>query len=117
MGDDWYGHRDLHTGEPEGDREEWIEWDYLLMRTLQLIEDYTNEHGLLRWEIDDPEGRVNVDAIKKIDKFREAQELKTGGKNYKPSPGEYFIPRLSKLTDEWPTLAEYIKAQVEEKTE
>lgn len=114
MGDDWFGHRDPFTGEPEGDRDEWIDWDWLLSRALQTVEDWTNDHGLLRYEVDDHLRRVDVDAVKKIDRFEEAKARRTSGKNYKPADGEYFIPRLSKRSKEWPTLEEHIQYLVDQ---
>lgn len=95
MRDDWYGHRDPFTGNPVGDREEWLEWDFLLLDTLQIIEDSTDEYGLLAWEVADE--AVEVDARKRIHKFRAAIDRATSGsanKPYKPQPGEYFVPQL-----------------------
>lgn len=113
MGDDWFGHRNVWTFEPEGDKDEWTEWDYLLSRAFQTVEDWTDSHGLLKYEVDDPKGRVYVEAVRKIDKFEEAKEAVTGGKNYKPKPGEYFIPRVEKRSEEWPTMQEFIENMAE----
>ena len=103
MGDDWYGHRDPMTGLPFGDKDEWIDWDHALLFAFQTIEDFTDKgSGLLAWETDDE--YVEVNAIKKINKFQEAVDLKTKGsakKPYKPEPGEYFIPDMfSRRKDE-----------------
>lgn len=105
MGDDWFGHRDWRTGREQGDKDEWTEWDYLLARALQTIETHTDSNGLLIYEVRDD--RVVVDAIRKIDKFEEAKDRITSRKGYKPASGEYFIPRLDKRSEEWPTMAEY----------
>lgn len=113
MGDDWFGHR-TSEGKPVGDKDQWITWDYALSRAVQVIETYTNEHGLLAYEVDDPKERVVVHAQKKIDKFRAAQERITGKKGYEPRPGEYFSPDLELRGSTWPTLEEYIQHQVEE---
>lgn len=117
MGDDWFGHRNFLTMKPQGDRDEWIEWDYILVRLLQTIEDWTNEHGLLVYEIDDPMERTFVDAVKKIDKFEAAKHHRTSGKKYKPTPGEYFIPEIKKRSKEWPTMREYVEHQLREQAE
>lgn len=92
VGDDWVGHRDPITGQPVGNKDDWTEWDYALMYAVQTIEDFTTQDGILAWEID--EDGVRVDAIKKFNKFEAAKQRKTGGKNYKPTPGEYFVPSI-----------------------
>lgn len=95
MHDDWYGHRDPFTGDPKGDKDEWLEWDFLLLETLQMIEDHTDEYGLLVWEREDE--AVVIDAEKRIHKFKAAIEDRTRGtekRPYKPRPGEYFVPDL-----------------------
>lgn len=96
MGDDWFGHRDPLTGEPQGDREEYSSWDWSLLNAFQTIEDYTDsKSGLLIWEMDDE--RVLVDAKRKVSKFQRSIDEKTKGtdkKPYKPIPGEYFIPEM-----------------------
>lgn len=76
-----------------GDKDEWIEWDHALATALQVIEDYTDEYGLLAWELADE--AVEVDAHKRIHKFKASVDARTRGteKNpYKPLPGEYFVP-------------------------
>ena len=60
MADDWFGHRHPFTGEPFGDKDEWTDWDFVLVEAVQLIEDWTDQHGLLAWEVDDPKERVQV---------------------------------------------------------
>lgn len=91
MQDKWYGHR-THKGEKVGDPDEWIRWDYSLAAALQIIEDSTDRHGLLAWEIEPP--YIEVEAIKRIDKFQAAVDSRTSGKKYKPEQGEYFVPRI-----------------------
>lgn len=113
MEDDWYGHRDPLTGAPTGDRDEWIGWDHTLVNAYQLIQDFTNEHGLLIWEVDDPKERVTVLAERKIDKFKAAVESRTGGKKYKALKGEYFVPKLDLRAKEWPTFDEWVQSQTE----
>lgn len=113
MGDEWYGHRDWFTGLPRGDKDEWVEWDWALIRAFQTVEDWTDSHGLLRYEVDDPKQRTYVEAVKKIDQFEAAKDRITSRKNYKPDPGEYFAPRLEKRSKEWPTLQEYIEHEIE----
>lgn len=109
MGDDWFGHRNWLTHEPEGDRDEWISWDYALVHAQQLIEDYTDNHGNLVYEVQSD--RVTVEAVRKIDKFEEAKERITSRKNYKAQAGEYYIPRLDKRSKEWPTFEEWVVEQ------
>lgn len=95
MRDDWHGHRRVSTGLPIGDREEWTEWDHVLLDVFQTIEDYTDEYGLLKWQIDDQ--AVVVDAKKKIHPFKQAVDQQTSGsanKPYKSEPGEYFVPDM-----------------------
>lgn len=99
MQDDWYGHRDIFTWAKTGDKDEWLQWDHLLASALQIIEDHTDDHGLLVWETEDP--AVVVDAVTKIDKFDRSKERKESGKNYKRPPGARFVPKLwSRRTDE-----------------
>lgn len=114
MSDPHFGHRDLETGAPIGDSKEWTEWDYALITAYQTVEDWTDQHGNLVWEVNDPHERVIVTAKKKIDKFDAQKTIRTSGKNYKPTPGEYFVSDLSlKPGAEWPTMEEYVKAEVE----
>lgn len=95
MRDDWFGHRDPLTGEPLGDRDEWLDWDHALAYAFQTIEDYSDSAGLLQWQLDDE--AVEVNAIRKINKFQAAVDVMTksrGGKPYEPKPGEYFVADL-----------------------
>lgn len=95
MRDDWFGHRDPFTYAPEGDKDEWLDWDYALIDAVQTVEDYSDpKSGLLKWELDDDD--AVVDAIKRIDPFQEAIDLATRGENYKPAPGETFVPDIYK---------------------
>lgn len=78
-----------------GNAEEWTDWDHALVTALQVIEDYTDEYGLLAWEREDD--AVEIDAVKKIHKFKAAMDSRTKGsptKPYVPTPGEYFIPEV-----------------------
>lgn len=95
MADDWYGHRDAFTFEPKGDKDEWLEWDYLLLGAFQTIEDYSDQYGLLAWELADD--AVYVDAVRRVHKFEQARDMVTRGtktKPYQAVPGEYFIPKI-----------------------
>ena len=114
MRDPHFGHRDYFTGKPIRDREEWTEWDFALVAAYQLVEDLTDKHGLLRHEIENE--RMDVEAIKKFDKFQAAVDRTTKGgkKGYNPSPGEYFVPRLKLRGGEWPTLQEYWEQSMRE---
>lgn len=111
MSDDWFGHRDPRTGEKFGDRDEWISWDHHLVTAYQTIEAYTDRNGNLRWELEDE--AVYVDAVPKIDKFEEAKDLITGAKNYKPTPGEYFVAEVKtrRSSGHIQTFPEYLEAQ------
>lgn len=100
------------------DKDEWTDWDYLLAEALQVIEDWTDQHGLLTYEARAHEQRVIVEAHKKIDPFEAAKERKTKGtknKPYNPQPGEFFVPKLllADPDDEWPTREEYIRREIE----
>lgn len=120
MGDDWFGHRNPLTGDKVGDREEYLTWDWALLNAFQTIEDYTDsDSGLLTWEMEG-EG-VDVDAVRKVNKFLQARDNATKGsknKPYEPRPGEKWYPRMySRKRDEngnevFPTLREWIEEQV-----
>ena len=114
MRDPYFGHRDIFSGNPIRERDEWMDWDYALVSAYQLVEDLTDKHGLLRHEVESE--RVDVEAIQKIDKFQAAVDRRTKGgkKGYTPSPGEYFVPRLTLRGGEWPTLQEYFEQQARE---
>lgn len=122
MGDDWFGHRNPLTFRPEGDREEFTRWDWALLNAFQTLEDYTDQKsGLPQWEIDG-EG-VEVDALKKINKFEASVALATKGSEkhpYKPRPGEYFVPEMwSRKKDEdgnevFPTFREWVERSIAE---
>lgn len=113
--DDWYGHRDPFTGEPRGDKDEWLDWDYALIDAAQTIEDYSDQYGLLQWELDDE--AVVVDAERRLHKFEQARDLATKGskdKPYQPAPGEYFVPvvRTRRKSGEIQTYDEWITKKV-----
>lgn len=120
MTDDWFGHRNPFTGEEIGDKDEWTEWDYALISAFQVIEDYSDQYGILKWVHDTP--WVDFDAKREIHKFDAARDEKTSAKNYKPQPGEQFIPDMytksSSKRDEdgsiqtW-TFREWIESKVE----
>src|SRR5690606_21291397 len=65
--DDWFGHRTA-SGEEFGDRDEYIDWDYALIEALETIEDFTDDNGLIRWEVE--EDGVSVDSVRTFDKFQ-----------------------------------------------
>lgn len=115
MHDDWFGHRDPFTGRKVGDKDEWLEWDHLLADAFQLIDDYTDEYGLLVWERDD-EAAI-VDAVRKIHPFKQAIDQRTAGspnKPYKALPGEYFVPRMTsrRSDDSFQTFRDWVSTQV-----
>lgn len=120
--DDWFGHYRTGTSLPFGDAGEWTDWDYALIDAYQIIEDYTDEYGILAWQRDDE--AVVIDAKKKIHPFKQAVDQVTAGSEkrpYKPEPGEYFVPDIySRRKDEQgkeviQTYSEWIKAMSEVK--
>lgn len=114
MSDPAYGFRDPINWEVVGEVT-WTDWDYALVHALQLIEDYTDANGIPVWEKESE--KMVVEAVKKIDRFEAAKSSATGGKNYKATPGEYFVPRLTKVywadKDYYPTFEEWIQDQME----
>lgn len=115
MRDPLFGHRDPFTGEGIRDRDEWTEWDFVIVAAFQLVNDLTNQHGLLVHEVDNE--RMDVEAIKGHDKFQAAIDRATKGhpkKGYKPDPGETWKPRLRLRGGEWPTLEEFFEKQAAE---
>lgn len=106
MKDRWFGHR-THKGEKVGDPDELTRWDYALISALQIIEDSSDRNGLLHWQTD--ADWVDVEAVKKINKFDAVVARATSGKKYKPAHGEYFVPRLKSRSKELgiPTFQEY----------
>jgi hypothetical protein len=117
MRDDWYGHRDPFSGEPQGDKDEWLDWDYALVDAVQTIEDLSDPNsGLLRWELDDDD--AVVDAVKRIDPFQESIDLATRGENYKPTPGEKWYPDIYRYGGgELQTYDQWIEQQARKRNE
>lgn len=113
MQDDYYGHRNLESMEPDGRADEWIDWDFALASALQAINDYTDKYGLLKWKVDAE--YIEISANKRIHKFQSAVDSATAGsdkKPYKPQPGEYFIPEfISRHSDKTkePTFREWLE--------
>lgn len=96
------------------DKDEYISWDFSLLTALQVIEDHTDQNGILVWEKESD--RVEIIADRKIDKFQASVQAKTDGKNYKPARGEYFVPNVSLRGGEWPTYGEYLGQFIEDGT-
>lgn len=113
-GDDWFGHRDV-WGNPVGDKNERIDWDFALIHALQVIEEHTDSDGLLIWEYD-VDG-VNVTSEKKINKFHASVEKKTSKDGYKASPGERWLPRVKRVNGELPTFKEWRESKASEDVE
>lgn len=113
MRDDWFGHRNPLTGEPYGDKDQKTSWDYALMAAFQTIEDYTDEYGLAVWEREDE--YAVVDAVRKIHPFVRSRDVRTGAKNYKAAPGEYYIPDIKsrRAGGELQTYSEWINSEIE----
>jgi len=60
------------------------------MQAFQIVEAYTDADGLPEWTRDDP--TVRIEAKKKINQFHSSKDSRTSGTNYKPEPGEYYVP-------------------------
>lgn len=123
--DPYAGHRNWYTGEPDGPLDEWTSWDFALATATQFIIDGTTDEGHLVWEIDDD--RVQVEAVKEINKARAIIEKITGAEGYKSEPGEYWRTNLLHPWHEdevkqgfaegefqYQTRAEWIQSKVEE---
>lgn len=115
MRDDWFGHREPLTGKPTGDRNEWVAWDFRLMQVFQLIEDFTDTHGFLAWEVDDPKGRVIVETTREVDRVQQAIDISEKKKENKDFlakvEGSYLAPRLTKRNKntDWPGHEEFFE--------
>ena len=109
-GDEHYGHRDAE-GNPTGNASEWIRWDYILAEKVQTITDLTGSSSVPQWVMEAP--NVEISADKKIDKFEAAKARKTSGKNYKQSPGEYYVARVELRGGTYPTLSEWYESKRE----
>lgn len=109
MRDPFFGHRDWF-GDPVGDPDLWVEWDFVLASAVQVIEDLTDKHGIPVW-VSESEGVV-VDAVKRIDKFQASIDRKTKGtakKPYVPEPGESWIPDVvSRVEGFYPSYRDYV---------
>lgn len=81
------------------------------MDALQVLEDYTDKHGLPVW-VTEAE-RVEIWANEKTDKFQAAIDQKTQRKNYKARPGTTFVPEVVVRYGEKPTYSEWLKEQIE----
>ena len=120
MRDEFYGHRDTFTFLPDGDREEYLDWDFALFDALQTIEDNSDQYGLLAWELEDE--AVEVDALRKFHKFETSRDLATKGtanKPYQPQAGEYFVPRMETRRSDghFQTYEEWVEKMIEEADE
>lgn len=114
MQDHAYGFRDEWDWEQLTGEIHWLDWDYALSSALQIIEDNTDDSGILVWEKDSD--NVEIDADRKINKFDAAKTRKTSGKKYKPLAGEYFVPNLRLIDDEkpWPDRLSWLQEKAEE---
>lgn len=114
LGDEYALHRHPSSGEPLPGDVKWTEWDYALVNALQLIEDFSDQNGLVVWEKDSDD--VIVEAVKKIDKFDSVVERMTSRQSYKKTAGEKFVPRLKLMpgVTEWPTFNDWVEEQNKE---
>lgn len=112
-----FGHTDPFTGLIVGNADDWIDWDYALASAWQLHEDMIDvNRGLPIHHIQSK--RVKVVAELYTDKIDEAIDKAQAakGENWKPKPGQHWIPRLKTVDGgELPTLEEFFEEQ-EEKT-
>lgn len=115
MRDEWFGHRDPLTGKEQGDREEWVTWDFRLIQVFQLIEDFTDQHGFLAWEIDDPKNRTLVETTFEVDRAQQALNIAEKKKSNRDKldkvEGSYLAPKLKRMNpgSEWPSHEEYFE--------
>lgn len=99
-----------------GDPHAWTDWDLALAYSIQVIEDFTDQYGLLAWEVEDE--AIQIDAVRKIHPFKESVDLVTKGspkRPYQPAPGEYFVPDMwSRRKDgSIQTFSEWVESTVE----
>lgn len=119
MQDDWFGHRDPLTGAKLGDRHEWILWDFSLMNAYKLIEDYTDERGILLWEKDMPGEPVIFDTELKLDRATEAvvKAESAHRERMANNPGMYVVVKPKLRAKDWPTHIDYFKWLAEKNNE
>ena len=115
--DEWFDHRDPFTWEPIGDKDEWTEWDFLLMVSYQTIEAYTDDNGVPRWKEEDD--NVEVQAKRVIKKFKAEMDIISNTKDYKPTPGETFVPDfiLRNGADRAQTYSEWVAKKIAEQSD
>lgn len=115
MQDEWFGHRDPFTHQPVGDKDAWTSWDFLLSNVYQLIEDFTDQHGFLLWEVEDKHERAIIETSIEVDRVEQAIKLKSENKQtakqMAATPGAYIKPKivLRKGVKDWPTHVEFFK--------
>lgn len=114
LGDHYAQHRHPASGEPLKGEVIWTPWDYALANALQLIEDFSDQNGLIVWEKESKD--VIVEAVRKQDPFESAKDRITSAKKYDRLPGEYYVPRLSlkPWAKEWPTFQGWVEEQNKE---
>src|SRR5690625_3215532 len=102
MVNDDFGHFNLITGERKLPRGTWTSWDYLLANVYQLITVFTDEHGFLAWEVDDPEERMIVTGTVKTDRAENAKSKieKQHAKRMERVPGSYVSLKIVKRRSE-----------------
>lgn len=84
LGDPYAGHRkwwDPDWVEDPAIAMIWTEWDYLLMRTYQYLEDFTSPNGHLAWVEEDPDVGWDIDVVesgfeKAMHDYRENNDVK-----------------------------------------
>lgn len=95
------------------DAKGWTSWDFAIITALQVIKDYTNQHGILAWDAE-ADRDVDIIAVRKKDRFEAAKTAVTSRKSHKPIPGEYYVPKLKLMEgSEWPTMRDWLMKDLE----
>lgn len=111
MRDEWFHHRDIVTGEELGDRTELTDWDFAIIHAFETIEAYTNQNGIFKWHLEDPQEKIG--AVLKIDPFQQDVDSITNNPKYKRPNGAYYVPDVRSMRGDesmW-TYAEWMESQ------
>lgn len=94
--------RNSFTWEPDSPHDQWNEWDFALAEARQVIEDYTDEDGLLIWERDSED--TVVKAYWKLNRARAAKERLQKKSKETPVGSSPIVELGLKPGRDWPTL-------------
>lgn len=118
MVDDDFGHMNRVSGERKLPRGTWVAWDYILANVFQLISDFTDENGFLVWESQDPDERMEIRGVVKVDRPENVRQKveKQNSKRMERVPGSYVSLSIRKRReeDEYPTHEEYFERMAQE---